>query len=324
MRYSRCVACHGMVGWIGLMANLALSGLKLFVGIVAGSQALVVDALYSAKDVVTSLLILVGLKYSKQPLDREHQFGHGKAEFLLSAAVSLLLMGVTGLLFFLAAGHLIEGEHRPPHLIALWAALFSMVACWFVYRYTRCVAVEINSSIVMTLAKHTHGDGLSSGAVAVGIVGSHYLGMPWLDTVVALGETLHLLYLGGEVFWEAFQGLMDSAAPKEVQDQIWSQAAEVRGVRSVDQLRTRRVGQEIWVDLVVGVDPDLSVHEARQVAKQVESVLSHAIPHIGDISVQFQSLSGSVPELKVMRAEIAKIQQQRQLKRSSRAEEDFF
>ncbi|MBF0400441.1 MAG: magnetosome biogenesis CDF transporter MamM [Magnetococcales bacterium] len=324
MRYSRCVACHGMVGWIGLMANLALSGLKLFVGIVAGSQALVVDALYSAKDVVTSLLILVGLKYSKQPLDREHQFGHGKAEFLLSAAVSLLLMGVTGLLFFLAAGHLIEGEHRPPHLIALWAALFSMVACWFVYRYTRCVAVEINSSIVMTLAKHTHGDGLSSGAVAVGIVGSHYLGMPWLDTVVALGETLHLLYLGGEVFWEAFQGLMDSAAPKGVQDQIWSQAAEVRGVRSVDQLRTRRVGQEIWVDLVVGVDPDLSVHEARQVAKQVESVLSHAIPHIGDISVQFQSLSGSVPELKVMRAEIAKIQQQRQLKRSSRAEEDFF
>lgn len=312
MRYSRCVACHGMVGWVGLMANLALSGLKLFVGIVAGSQALVVDALYSAKDVVTSLLIVVGLKFSKQPLDREHQFGHGKAEFLLSAAVSLLLLGVTGLLFFLAAGHLIAGEHRPPHLIALWAALFSMVACWYIYRYTRCVAVEINSSIVMTLAKHTHGDGLSSAAVAVGIVGSHYLGMPWLDTVVALGETLHLLYLGGEVFWEAFQGLMDSAASKEAQDQIWSQAAEVPGVRSVDQLRTRRVGQEIWVDLVIGVDPDLSVHEARQVAKQVEEALAKTVPHIGDISVQFQSLSGSVPELKVMRAEMAKIQQQKQ------------
>ncbi|MEO5348643.1 MAG: magnetosome biogenesis CDF transporter MamM [Magnetococcus sp. YQC-3] len=312
MRYSQCVACHGMVGWVGLMANLALSGLKLFVGVVAGSQALVVDALYSAKDVVTSILILVGLKFSKQPLDREHQFGHGKAEFLLSAAISLLLMAVTGLLFFLAAGHLIEGDHRPPHLIALWAALFSTVACWFIYRYTRCVAVEINSSIVMTLAKHTHGDGLSSAAVAVGIVGSHYLGMPWLDTVVALGETLHLLYLGGEVFWEAFQGLMDSAAPKEVQEQIWSQASEVPGVRSVDQVRTRRVGQEIWVDLVVGVDPDHSVQEARQIARQVEEVLSKTIPHVGDVSVQFQSLSGSVPELKVIRAEMAKIQQKRQ------------
>jgi cation diffusion facilitator family transporter len=312
-----------MVGWVGLMANLALSGLKLFVGVVSGSQALVVDALYSAKDVVTSILILVGLKFSKQPLDREHQFGHGKAEFLLSAAVSLLLMAVTGLLFFLAAGHLIEGDHRPPHLIALWAAFFSMVACWFIYRYTRCVAVEINSSIVMTLAKHTHGDGLSSGAVAVGIIGSHYLGMPWLDTVVALGETLHLLYLGGEVFWEAFQGLMDSAAPKEVQEQIWSQASEVPGVRSVDHVRTRRVGQEIWVDLVVGVDPDHSVQEARQIARQVEEVLSKTVPHVGDVSVQFQSLSGSVPELKVIRAEMAKIQQKRQTPGIQKIGEEF-
>ncbi|MEO5339583.1 MAG: magnetosome biogenesis CDF transporter MamM [Magnetococcus sp. MYC-9] len=324
MRYSRCVACHGMVGWVGLMANLALSGLKLFVGVVAGSQALVVDALYSGKDVVTSLLIVVGLKFSKQPLDREHQFGHGKAEFLLSAAVSLALMGLTGLLFFLAAGHLIEGDHRPPHLIALWTALFSMLACWYIYRYTRCVATEINSPIVMTLSKHSQGDGLSSGAVAIGIIGSHYLGMPWLDTVVALGETLHLLYLGGEVFWDSFQGLMDRGAPREVQQQIWSQAAEVPGVKSVDQLRTRRVGQEIWVDLVVGVDPEHSVLEAQAITRRVEAALSKSIAHVGDISVQFQSLPGSVPELKVVRAEMAKLQQQRQPKREPLSGEDLL
>ena len=307
MRYSRCVTCHQIVGWVGLMANMGLSALKLFVGIVAGSQALVVDALYSAKDVVTSILILVGLKFAKQPIDREHPFGHGKIEFLLSGAVSLLLMGIAGLFFFFAAGHLIEGDHQPPHLIALWTAVFSVVVCWMLYRYTRCVAVEINSPVVMTLSKHSHGDGLASAAVAVGIVGSHYLGMPWLDTVVALGETLHLLYLGGEVFWESFQGLMDSAAPKEIQDKIWSQTIEVPGVRSIDQMRTRRVGQEIWVDLVVGVDPDQTVQEARHITKQVESTLVKVIPHVGDINVQFQSLSGSVPELKVIRAEIAKL-----------------
>ena len=311
MRYSRCVTCHQIVGWVGLMANLGLSGLKLFVGIVSGSQALLVDALYSAKDVVTSLLILVGLKFSKQPIDREHPFGHGKIEFLLSGAVSLFLIAVTGLFFFLAAGHLLEGDHQPPHLIALWAAFFSVFACWFLYRYTRCVAMEINSPIVMTLSKHAYGDGFSSAAVAMGIIGSHYLGMPWLDTVVALGETLHLLYLGGEVFWESFQGLMDTAAPKKIQEQIWNQTAEVPGVRSVDQVRTRRVGQEIWVDLVVGVDPDQSVYEARQITKQVETTLTKVIPHVGDINVQFQSLSGSVPELKVIRAEIAQLHKKR-------------
>lgn len=312
MRYARCVTCHQIVGWVGLMLNLGLSCLKLFVGVVAGSQALIVDAFYSVKDVVTSVLILVGLKFSKQPIDREHPFGHGKIEFLLSGAVSLVLMGATGALFFLAAGHLLEGEHKPPHLIALWTALFSVLVCWFLYRYTRCVAVEINSPVVMTLARHSQGDGFSSAAVAAGIVGSHYLGMPWLDTVVALGETLHLLYLGGEVFWEAFQGLMDSAASKEVQEQIWSQTAEVPGVRSVDQVRTRRVGQEIWVDLVVGVDPDQSVQEARHITRQVELTLTKVIPHVGDINVQFQSLSGSVPELKVIRAEIAKLSDKKQ------------
>ena len=311
MRYARCVTCHQIVGWVGLMSNMGLSGLKLFVGIVSGSQALVVDALYSAKDVVTSLLILVGLKFSKQPIDREHPFGHGKVEFLLSGAVSLMLMGVTGVFFFLAAGHMLEGNHSPPHLIALWTAIFSVAACWFLYRYTRCVATEINSPIVATLARHSHGDGLSSAAVACGIIGSHYLGMPWLDTVVALGETLHLLYLGGEVFWESFQGLMDTAASKEIQEKIWSQAAEVPGVRSVDQVRTRRVGQEVWVDLVIGVDPDQSVQEARHVSKQVELSLTKVIPHVGDVSVQFQSLGGSVPELKVIRAEIAKLQEKR-------------
>ena len=322
MRYSRCVTCHQIVGWVGLMANLGLSGLKLFVGIVSGSQALVVDAFYSAKDVVTSILILIGLKFSKQPIDRKHPFGHGKMEFLLSGAVSLMLMAATGLLFFFAAGHLLEGDHRPPHLIALWASVFSVVACWFLYRYTRCVADEINSPVVMTLSKHSHGDGVSSAAVAVGIIGSHYLGMPWLDTVVALGETLHLLYLGGEVFWESFQGLMDSAAPKEIQEKIWSQTSEVLGVRSVDQVRTRRVGQEIWVDLVVGVDPDQTVQEARYVTKQVELTLLKVIPHVGDISVQFQSLSGSVPELKVIRAEIAKLNEKKKKARGSQNIED--
>ena len=240
MRYSRCVTCHQIVGWVGLMANLGLSGLKLFVGIVSGSQALMVDALYSAKDVATSILILVGLKFSKRPIDREHPFGHGKVEFILSGVVSVILLGITALFFYYSAEHFLEGEHRVPHIIALWAALFSVAANIFLYRYVRCVAREINSPIVMTLAKHHHADWLSSAAVAAGIVGAHYLGMPWLDNVVALCEAMHLLYLGGEVFWDSFQGLMDTSAPKDIMARIEEQAARTVGVKSVEQLRTRR------------------------------------------------------------------------------------
>ncbi|MBF0127350.1 MAG: magnetosome biogenesis CDF transporter MamM [Magnetococcales bacterium] len=307
MKFSRCVTCHQIVGWVGLVVNLGLSGLKLFVGLVAGSQALVVDALYSAKDVITSLLIIIGLKYSKQPIDREHPFGHGKVEFVLSAVVSLLLMVVTGLLFFYAAEHLLEGEHRPPHLVALWTAIFSMAVNWVMHRYTRCVAAEINSPMVGVLAKHHHSDATASLSVAVGIVGSHYLGMPWLDTVVAVGETLDLLYLGGAIFWDAFQGLMDTSASREVEALIHRTTLKVPGVQQVEQLRTRRVGQEVWIDMVIGVQPDQPVGEAHKVVVRVERALVDIIPHVGDVSVHFQSLTGSVPELHRMRDEIARL-----------------
>ena len=305
MRYARCVTCHQMVGWIGLLANLGLSGLKLFVGIVAGSQALMVDALYSAKDVATSILILVGLKFSSQPIDREHPFGHGKVEFLLSGLVSLLLLGVTGYFFFNSAEHLMEGDHPAPHLIALWTAVFSIVVNTYMHRYTRCVAAEINSPIVLTLSKHHHADGFSSAAVALGIIGAHYLGLTWLDHAVAIGEVLHLIYLGGEVFWDSFKGLMDESAPREIHNKINAVSAKINGVKKVEQTLTRRVGQEIWIDMVVGVDPDQSVSQARGITRNVETALATLIPHVGNVNVQFKSESGSVPELDYLRKQEA-------------------
>ncbi len=287
------------------MANLALSTLKLFVGVISGSHALLADALYSAKDVVTSVLIIVGLKISKQPIDQEHPFGHGKVEFILSLAVSIILIGLTSVLFYFSAETLLEGIHTAPHLIALWTALLSVAVNVFMYKYTRCVAYEINSPVVGILSTHHMADGLSSVAVAMGIVGSHYLGMPWLDTVVALGETLHLIYLGGEVFWGAFKGLMDTAAPKETVIEINKVARECSGVEGVEQIRTRMVGQELWIDMTVNVDPDLSVGSAKVISRRVEEQLATHIPHVGDIGVHFKAKPGSVPEMAEIQKEIS-------------------
>jgi cation diffusion facilitator family transporter len=304
MRYSQCVVCNETVGWIGLMVNLALSTLKLFVGVISGSHALVADSLYSAKDVVTSVLIIIGLKVSKQPIDQEHPFGHGKVEFILSLVVSIVLIGLTGVLFYYSAETLLEGIHTAPHLIALWTALLSVAVNVFLYKYTRCVAHEINSPVVGILSSHHMADGLSSVAVALGIVGSHYLGMPWLDTVVALGETLHLIYLGGEVFWSAFKGLMDTSAPKETVNEIKKITGECSGVDTVEQVRTRLVGQELWIDMTIGINPDLSIGSAKVISRRVEEQLATHIPHVGDIGVHFRARPGSVPEMVELKKEI--------------------
>ncbi|MBF0195659.1 MAG: magnetosome biogenesis CDF transporter MamM [Magnetococcales bacterium] len=307
MRYSQCVVCNETVGWIGLMANLALSTLKLFVGVISGSHALVADSLYSAKDVITSLIIIVGLKISKQPIDQEHPFGHGKIEFILALVVSLILLVLTGILFFYSAETLLEGMHTAPHLIALWTALLSVAVNLFMYKYTRCVSVEINSPVVGILSTHHFADSLSSLAVAFGIIGSHYLNMPWLDTVVALGEALHLIYLGSDVFWNAFKGLMDTSAPKETVIKIKNVASECSGVETVEQVRTRLVGQELWIDMTVSVNPELSIGSAKVISRRVEEQLAANIPHVGDIGVHFVALPGSVPEMVELKQEILQL-----------------
>jgi cation diffusion facilitator family transporter len=290
MRYSKCISCASYVGWIGLGTNLVLMFLKGFVGFVSGSQALVADAMYSAKDVITSLLVIVGLKVSGRPLDREHPYGHGKVEFILSMIISVVFLGVTALLLIHAVQVLANGDvHSSPHIIALWTAIISILVNVTMYYYSRCVSIEVNSPMVRTLSRHHHADATSSVAVALGIIGAHYLDMPWIDTAVALFETAHLMYLGSEVFRESYKGLMDGSAPEQVKEEIRQQSMKVAGVVSVEEMKTRLVGQDLWVDMTIRVDSDISVDEASDIADDVTDRLVRVIPHMGSIHVAYTS-----------------------------------
>ena len=288
MRYSKCISCASYVGWVGLGTNLVLMILKGFVGFVSGSQALVADAMYSAKDVVTSLLVIVGLKVSGRPLDREHPYGHGKIEFILSMIISVVFLGVTALLLIHAIQVLVNGDvHQAPHIIALWTAIISILVNVMMYFYSRCVSIEVNSPMVRTLSRHHHADATSSVAVALGIIGAHYLNMPWIDTAVAVFETAHLMYLGSDVFREAYKGLMDGSAPEEVKQEISHQALKVAGVEAVEELKTRLVGQDLWVDMVIRVDAELTVDEASDICEDVSDRLVRVVPHMGSVHVKF-------------------------------------
>ena len=290
MRYAECVRCSRTVGWIGLVTNTILMIMKGFVGLVAGSHALMADAMYSAKDVVTSVLVIVGISVSDRPLDREHPYGHGKVEFILSLAISLVFMAVTVYLFFAAVGTLLDDDvGRPPHLIALWAALLSIAVNVGMHFYSRCVAIEVNSPMVRTLAKHHHADATASAAVAGGIIGAHYLDMPWIDTAVAISETLHLMYLGSDTFREAFKGLMDRNIDAKMRERITHLAENVGGVNEVKGLRTRRIGQELSTEIIIGVDAGISVEEAYGISETVRDRIGQTVSHVGSLQVSFES-----------------------------------
>lgn len=295
MRYERCVSCHSFVGWAGLVTNSVLLVLKAFIGVISGSHALVADSMYSAKDVITSVLVIVGFNVARKPLDREHPYGHGKVEFILALFIGLVFIVATLFILIQAVRLLFidleGGDHPVPHMIALWTALISVIINAYMYFYSRCVSIEVNSPMVRTLSMHHHADMVSSAAVALGILGAHYLMMSWIDTVVALFETLHLMYLGGAVCFDAYKGLMDRNASSLVRQRILHCSQQVEGVASVAGLRCRHVGQDIFVDMTIAVDSQLSIEKAKNITDSVAETLYKAIAHLGDVNVKFKSTS---------------------------------
>ena len=303
MRYEKCIKCSRSVGWTGLITNTVLMFMKAFVGLVAGSQAMVADAMYSAKDVIGSLMAIIGMTVSEKDLDPEHPYGHGKVEFILSMFVSVFFMVFAGYLLIHAVTTLLDDDlHKAPHLIALWAALIAVVVNVMMYFYSRCVAIETNSPLVKTLAKHHHGDATASGAVAAGIIGAHYLNMPWIDTAVAMVETAHLMYLGGTVFWDSSKGLMDRSIESSARDQIADLVGSVEGVDEIKFLRTRNVGQNIFAEIAIGVDSKIAITDAHAITSAVKEIIVHNIPRIGSIQVNAESRCGDAAEMDEVRS----------------------
>lgn len=290
MRKSGCTVCSKSIGWIGLVVNAVLMVMKAFIGLVGGSQAMLADAMYSLKDMLNALMVIFGTTISSKPLDAEHPYGHGKIEFILSMLVSVIFLALTGYLLVHAIQILLDEDlHRTPHLIVLWAALVSVGVNVAMYFYSRCVAIETNSPIIKTMAKHHHGDATASGAVALGIIFAHYLSMPWIDPAVALWETVDLLILGRAVFMDSYRGLMDHTAGKGVQTGMVKAAEEVAGVRGVIHLRARYVGQDVWADMIVGVAPEQTIEQAHQICEAVRASVCAKMRRIASLHVSAEA-----------------------------------
>ncbi|MDQ6991938.1 MAG: magnetosome biogenesis CDF transporter MamM [Mariprofundus sp.] len=282
----KCVRCSQGVGWIGIVVNATLMIMKAFIGLISGSHALVADAMYSAKDLMTSLLVIIGVKISAKPLDKEHPYGHGKIEFVLTMFASVVFLMLTTYLLGHAIYLLVYGDpHKAPHIIALWAALISVAVNVFMYFYSRCIAVESNSPMTRTLSKHHHADATASGAVAFAIIGAHYFGMPWIDLVVAIFEALHLLYLGSDVFRDAARGLMDRTVDGPMREKIIEHLERMDEVEQIQLFRARQVGQSILVEIVLGLDPEISVNQANEITGRAKAIISSRVAHIGSLHI---------------------------------------
>lgn len=256
---------------ISIAAYIILSALKLFVGYISNSEALMADGLNNTTDILASISVLIGLRLSQKPADEDHLYGHWKSEMVASMVASFIMILVGLEVLYSAVTSIFDGVTEAPDLTAAWTGLFSALAMYFVYRYNRKLALKIKSHSVMAAAKDNLSDSWVSIGTAVGIIGSQF-GLPWLDPVTAVVVGGLILKTGWDIFREASHQLTDGFDVELIKEYNES-ICNVPGVKGINDLKARRYGNNIVVDIVITVNPTLDISTAHDISTKVEQKL---------------------------------------------------
>jgi len=284
------------VTWIGALVNLVLAAVKFAAGIVGRSEALIADAVHSLSDLFSDIVVLLSLKVSKRPKDDALPYGYGRVETVGTGVLGVILV-FTGIKIFWDAVNTINlGIDYLPNYYALGGALLSIIVKEWMYRYTIRAGERLNSPSVMANAWHHRSDALSSIASFFGI-GAAMLGWPLFDPLAALIVTALIVRVGWKILKDSFVDLIDAAVKKEVSDKIVEAALNTEGVLDYHDLKTRKIGSEILVDIHIEVNPWMNVSEAHRIADEVRDAITAKVANIADVLVHIDpegELSGIV------------------------------
>lgn len=258
---------------LGVLANFLLAVVKLLAGILLGSFALVADAIHSLSDLATDLITLAGTAIASRPPDPGHPYGHGRFDTVAALLVGAALIGGGVYIGWEAGLSLSRGEESTIGYPVLAIAAVSILAKEWLYRVTRKVAVEEHSPALHANAWHHRSDALSSVAVLVGAVAS-LLGWPYGDQAAALAVGLLIIAVGIRLLSSVFTELTESSITEEDQLRVIRAVESVPGVRGWHRLRTRLVGREVYMDIHVLVEDNISLVEAHNICTAVEEAAS--------------------------------------------------
>ncbi len=256
---------------ISIIAYIGLSSLKLGIGYFSGSKALFADGLNNATDIFSSIAVLIGLKISGKPADAEHAYGHFRAETISSLIAALIMIAVGLQVLYTAVRDTIFFKAKAPDMTAAMTAIVCAVVIYFVYRYNLRVATEINSSGLMAAAKDNLSDAYVGIGTAVGIIASQF-GFPWIDPLAAAVVGYLIIKTGWDIFIEAAHNLTDGF-DKALLDQIQERISQVPGVENIEDIKARIHGNMTLMDLVISVNPQISVLQGHDIAELVEEML---------------------------------------------------
>ncbi len=268
--------------WISIAVNLVLTVAQVIVGVMAASQALVADGIHSLSDLLSDFAVLLAFQYSRKAPDADHPYGHQRFENAASLVVGALLLAVgVGMLWSAGTKVFASEQIAQVDRLALWVALFTLVAKEGLFRYLLAVARQLRSSLLEANAWHSRSDAASSLVVALGI-GGNLLGYGLLDPIAALVVGLMVVKMGWEFLWNAMHDLTDRAASEQESQAIRQDILATPGVLGVHDLRTRKTGDMILVDVHLEIDGALSVREGHEIAEAVHErvMASHPVLNV--------------------------------------------
>ncbi len=272
---------------VSIIGNLILSVFKLLAGVLAHSGAMVSDAVHSASDVFSSIIVIIGVKFSSKDSDREHPYGHERFECVAAIILSVVLL-ITGLAIGVDAIRDIIGGHYEdlaiPGTLALVAAIVSIIAKEAMYRYTKVYAKRLDSSALMADAWHHRSDALSSIGALIGIAGAR-MGFPVLDPVASIVICIFIVKAAVDIFMDAINKMVDHSCDEATEQAIRDCASAQEGVLGIDFLHTRVFGNKIYVDLEISADGDRPLKETHAIAEKVHDSIEAEFPKIKHIMV---------------------------------------
>lgn len=268
---------------LGSVVNLLLLVFKFVAGVLGHSAAMIADAVHSLSDFVTDLIVIVFVKISSKPEDADHAYGHGKYETLASCIIGLALIVVGVMMGYNATVKIVDvvkngTELASPGIIALAAAVLSIVLKEWMFRITRKVAREVDSPAVEANAWHHRSDALSSVGTAIGIGGAILLGSKWavLDPIAALVVSVFIVVQAAKILSDAIGQLMEKSLPRDVEQRICEIVYEEEGTSDIHHLRTRKIGSQISIELHVRMNGSLTLREVHGKSIAIEKRLRAA------------------------------------------------
>lgn len=275
------------VSVVSIAGNALLSLFKFVAGIFAHSGAMVSDAVHSASDVFSSIIVIIGVKMSSKDSDKDHPYGHERFECVAAIVLSVILL-ISGLFIgYVAVEKIVSADTKEiviPGLLALIAALISIAGKEAMYWYTRAYALRLDSSALMADAWHHRSDALSSIGALIGIAGAR-MGYPLLDTIASLVICGFIVKAAYDIFKDSIEKMVDRSCNEEFESEISNCALSQEGVLGVDLIHTRIFGNRIYVDIEIGAASEITLAEAHTIANRVHDAIEDSFVKVKHVMV---------------------------------------